>query len=140
MELTFLLADAAQADDRGKVSALGIGWTHVQTPTPPMALIAFADLEQDELPTEVVFRFALRTANGESVIVPGQGPFNVEVKVQTPPSENAYAGEPVRLPVSLQISAGMQLQPGIHRFHAEITNGKEQVTEVRSFRVRSADE
>ncbi|WP_100462419.1 DUF6941 family protein [Mycobacteroides abscessus] len=141
MDLTFLLADAAQTDERGKISALGIGWTHIPTPTPPIALFAFADLEQHELPTEVIFRFALRNAAGESVVVPGQGSFSVEMKVAAPPNTDvARAGEPVRLPVSLQINAGIALDPGLYRFHAEITNGKQQVAEVRSFRVRPADE
>ncbi|SHY61702.1 Uncharacterised protein [Mycobacteroides abscessus subsp. bolletii] len=137
MELTFLLADAAQADERGKVSALGIGWTNLPTPTPPIALFAFADLEQDELPAELVFRFALRDASGGTVIVPGEGPFNIEVKSQAKAGgDHSKTGEPVRVPVSLQISAGIPLEPGLYRFHAEVTNGSQQATAVRPFLVR----
>lgn len=47
MKATVLVADAAQAVD-GKIYALGLGWSHVGTPTPPHALIILLDVDWNE--------------------------------------------------------------------------------------------
>ncbi len=58
-----LLADAAQVDAQAKIHALGLGWTHIPTPTPPIAIVSVVELQPEEVPTAFEIKFELLDAD-----------------------------------------------------------------------------
>ncbi|BBZ44177.1 DUF6941 family protein [Mycobacterium parmense] len=136
MKISLLLADAAQADAAsGKVHALGLGWRQCQTPTPPIALVLFLDIDWDETNKKHKLSCQLLTTDGEPVVVMGsQGPqrisFEASAEAGRPPG--AIHGASLRLPLTLNIPAGIPLDPGIYEWRVEI-EGFEQATAVEAF-------
>ena len=116
MKISLFLADAAQADAQsGKVHALGLGWRQCQTPTPPFALVMFVDIDWDETNKQHKLLCQLLTTDGEPVVVMGaQGPqrisFEAAAEAGRPPG--AIHGTSVRMPLTLNIPAGIPLEPG----------------------------
>lgn len=136
MKVSLFLADAAQADAQsGKVHALGLGWRQCQTPTPPFALVLFLDIDWDETNQQHKLTCQLLTTDGEAVMVPGpQGPqrilFEAAAEAGRPPG--AIHGTSVRMPLTLNIPAGIPLEPGIYEWRVEV-DGYEQATAVEAF-------
>ncbi|MDT5147490.1 MAG: hypothetical protein QOC58_2135 [Mycobacterium sp.] len=136
MKISLFLADAAQADTQsGKVNALGLGWRQCQTPTPPFALVAFLDIDWDETNKQHKLRCQLLTTDGEPVVVTGtQGPqrisFEASAEAGRPPG--AIHGTSVRMPLTLNIPAGIPLEPGLYEWRVEV-EGFEQATAVEVF-------
>src|ERR1700751_4968849 len=136
MKISLFLADAAQADvQSGKVHALGLGWRQCQTPTPPFALVIFLDIYWDETNKQHKLTCRLLTTDGDTVVVMGaQGPqpisFEAAAEAGRPPG--AIHGTSVRMPLTLNIPAGLPLEPGIYEWGGEI-QGFEQATAVEPF-------
>ena len=139
MEAILLLPNSAEATSVGTVSALGIGWSMVSTPTPPTAVIIFIKVPWDQTNTRHQLRLHLVDADGNDVMI-----------AQTPTGEAAplevqadfEVGRPPGLPhgtdidqvMSLNIAAGMPLIPGeTYQWRVQI-NGEEKA--ARSFLVR----
>lgn len=136
MKISLFLADAAQADPQsGKVNALGLGWRQCQTPTPAFALVLFVDIDWDETNEQHKLKCQLLTTDGEPVSIPGpQGPqkiqFEANAEAGRPPG--AIHGTSVRMPLTLNIPAGMQLDPGMYEWRVEV-EGFERATVVEAF-------
>ena len=136
MKISLFLADAAQADvQSGKVHALGLGWRQCQTPTPPFALVIFVDIDWDETNKQHKLTCRLLTTDGDTVVVMGaQGPqpisFEAAAEAGRPPG--AIHGTSVRMPLTLNIPAGIPLEPGIYEWRVEV-EGFEQATSVEPF-------
>lgn len=136
MKISLLLADAAQADAQsGKVNALGLGWRQCQTPTPAFALVMFLDIDWDETNKQHKLKCQLLTTDGEPVTVMGpQGPqrivFEAAAEAGRPPG--AIHGTSVRMPLTLNIPAGISLDPGIYEWRVEV-DGFERATAVEPF-------
>jgi hypothetical protein len=140
VNLTVLLADAAQIDASNKISALGMGWTHTTAPSPPMAVVGFVELEQADLPFTLAIRMELRDADDTLVTMEtaeGPRPVVIEVQAQGNPLEESRAGEPVLVPVAAQLGPGMFSKPGLYAIHVTATREKdgESVHAVRDFLV-----
>ena len=115
-----LLADAAQDDGTGKMNALGLGWTKMSTPTPPMSVIFFADLDAGDLgrPHKVVC--SLRDESGVTATLPGTDD-GVSVDVELPEVSAADMSEgPLRISMVIQVGPGMPLRVGAYRWVAEV--------------------
>lgn len=136
MKVSLLLADAAQADSQsGKVHALGLGWRQCQTPTPPFALVLFVDIDWDETNKQHKLKCQLLTTDGEPVTVPGPHgprPMLFEVGAEAGRLPGAIHGTAVRMPLTLNIPAGISLEPGIYEWRVEV-EGFEQATAVEAF-------
>ncbi|MFY2858768.1 DUF6941 family protein [Mycobacterium sp. THU-M104] len=136
MKVSLFLADAAQADAQsGKVNALGLGWRQCQTPTPAIALVLFLDIDWNETNKQYKLTCQLLTTDGEPVAVPGpHGPqqisFEAVAEAGRPPG--AIHGTSVRMPLTLNIPAGIPLEPGIYEWRVEIA-GFDQATAVEAF-------
>lgn len=140
MNLTVLLADAAQIDLSNKVSALGMGWTHTRAPSPPMAIIAFVELTQADLPFTLGIRMELKNADDTLVMMEtpeGPRPVVIEVQAQGEPLEESRAGEPVLVPVAAQLGPNMFTEAGLYAVHVTATREKdgESVHGIRDFLV-----
>jgi hypothetical protein len=100
VRVSLLLADSAQADQSGKVHALGLGWTTTTTPLPPFALVIFLDIDWDETNQPHNLRCELLSEDGEPVRVPGpfgQQPIVVEAQAEAgrpPGAIHGTAGAP----------------------------------------------
>ncbi|WP_324667212.1 hypothetical protein MUW33_1880 [Mycobacterium canetti] len=136
MKVSLFLADAAQADaGSGKVHALGLGWRQCQTPTPPFALVLFLDIDWDETNKQHKLTCQLLTTDGEPVIVSGpQGPQAIlfEAAAEAGRAPGAIHGTSVRMPLTLNIPAGIPLEPGIYEWRVEV-EGFELATAVEAF-------
>jgi hypothetical protein len=136
MKIGVFLADAAQADvQSGKVHALGLGWRQCQTPTPPFALVVFLDIDWDETNKQHKLTCQLLTADGETVTITGpQGrqPISFEASAEAGRPPGAIHGTSVRMPLTLNIPAGIPLEPGIYEWRVEV-EGFEQATAVEAF-------
>ncbi|MBW0019162.1 MAG: hypothetical protein JO236_16670 [Mycobacterium sp.] len=136
MKITLFLADAAQPDAQsGKVHALGLGWRQCQTPTPAFALVVFLDIDWDETNKLHKLTCQLLTTDGEPVTVPGpNGRQRIlfEASAEAGRLPGAIHGTPVRMPLTLNIPAGIPLEPGIYEWRVEI-QGFEQATAVETF-------
>lgn len=136
MRITLFLADAAQADPQsGKVNALGLGWRQCQTPTPAFALVLFVDINWDETNEQHKLKCQLLTTDGDPVILPGlHGPqpmlFEAAAEAGRPPG--AIRGTSVRIPLTVNVPAGIPLEPGIYEWRVDV-EGFEQATVVEAF-------
>ena len=144
MKALLLLADSAQVDDRAKLYALGLGWSHIGSPTPPIAVVFMIDLEPHEVPSSLMIQLELRDANGRVAHLPSPTPdearpFILRAEMEAKRDE-ASSGEPIMVPGVFQIGPGLQLDPGTYTFHLIVGRdlGKDEVEADRSFRVRSA--
>jgi hypothetical protein len=141
MKISLFLADAAHADAQsGKVHALGLGWRQCQTPTPPFALVVFLDIDWNETNKQHKLTCQLLTTDGEPVVVMGtHGPqpisFEAAAEAGRPPG--SIHGTSVRMPLTLNIPAGIPLEPGIYEWRVEV-EGFEQATAVEAFVVLGA--
>ncbi|MCN4164329.1 DUF6941 family protein [Mycobacterium tuberculosis] len=136
MRVSLFLSDAAQADAQsGKVHALGLGWRQCQTPTPPFALVLFLDIDWDETNKQHQLKCQLLTADGDPVVVPGpHGPQRIlfEAAAEAGHAPGAIHGTSVRMPLTLNIPAGIPLEPGIYEWRVEV-EGYERATAVEAF-------
>lgn len=136
MKVSLFLADAAQADaGSGKVNALGLGWRQCQTPTPPFSLLLFLDIDWDETNKQHKLTCQLLTTDGDPVIVSGPtGPQRIifEAAAEAGRAPGAIPGTSVRMPLTLNIPAGIPLEPGIYEWRVEV-EGFELATTVEAF-------
>lgn len=136
MKISLFLADAAQADAQsGKVHVLGLGWRQCQTPTPPIALVLFLDIDWNETNKKHKLSCQLLTTDGEPVVVMGaQGPqrisFEASAEAGRPPG--SIHGASLRLPLTLNIPAGIPLDPGVYEWRVEVEDFEE-ATAVEAF-------
>lgn len=136
MNISLFIADAAQADvQSGKVHALGLGWRQCPTPTPPLTLVLFLDIDWVETNKRHTLTCQLLTTDGDPVMVVGpQGPqpilFEASAEVGRP--AGAIHGTSVRMPLTINIPAGLPLDPGIYEWRAEV-DGFERTTAVEPF-------
>lgn len=140
MNLTVLLADAAQVDSRNKVHALGMGWTHTQAPSPPMAVVAFVELDPSELPFDLKFHLELHDSNKTPVTMltpEGSRPVVVDAEVHGSPRDESREGEPLIVPIVAQFGPGVITTPGSYSVHVTTTRQKsgEAVQATRDFLV-----
>ena len=136
MKISLLLADAAQADAQsGKVNALGLGWRQCQTPTPGFALVLFLDIDWDETNKQHRLTCQLLTTDGDPVTVQGpQGPQRIlfEAAAEAGRLPGAIHGTSVRMPLTLNIPAGIPLEPGLYEWRVEV-EGFEMATAIEPF-------
>jgi hypothetical protein len=137
-----LLADAAQLDPRGKLHVLGLGWTHISSPGPPMAIVAIAELEPAEVPATFDIRFELLDAEQQPLTLPQDSePLVIRGEGATEPIAVWAREEPTVAPLVVALGPGLPLEPGPHYFRATWTLGSGQTaTELIRFHVNAPDQ
>jgi len=142
MKVTVLLADSAQADQAGKVHALGLGWTLTGSPSPPMAVVLLIDVEWTETNQKYRVKAELLTADGRPVMAEGPAApvpvaFEGEFEVGRPPG--IPHGTPGRLPVAVNIGPGLPLVPGQRYVWRATVDGHHEDGWDAGFLVREAE-
>lgn len=134
-----MLADAALIDQQTKVHALGLNWTNMPSPTLPMAIVVFTELEQSELPAALSLKIQLldsnqkpagaRTNDGklEPIVIEGVG--------TAAPWEESRRWEPLRMPWSVAIGP-IALDPGNYIFRVTVSRAGADDTLVEDLRFR----
>ncbi len=111
MKVTLFNADTAQLDPRGKVHALGIGWSWIPTPTPPMAVVAIVDLDEDDQSDAEVLLTVELVGPDNRIVHPsdGSGAITATIAVKPDPDSPRMMGV-------LNIGDGVPLSAGRHRW------------------------
>lgn len=137
MKIQVLLADFAQSDDRGKINAIGIGWTTVPTPLPQhaVAILFQADWHESNEPHQ--FSLDLVDEDGQLVQFIGedgeQAPFmNLEGQFEVGRPPGLTKGTPLTQALSVNMPPGMPLAPA-HRYEYRVKVGE--VVSTASFSV-----
>lgn len=140
MEIVLLLANGAEVGANGLVYALGLGWSHVSTPTPPGAVVIMIKVPWDQ--TNQPHQFVLKLVDGDGRDVM----LGLDQAGQPAPLQVMgvfEAGRPSGFPPGtamdqmqvINIGPGLALTPGTtYQWRLEI-NGQDPA--VRSFFVRS---
>lgn len=111
MKVTLFNADSAQLDPRGKVHALGIGWSWLPTPTPPMAIVAIVDLEDtDQADKEILLTVELLDSDGH-IVHPSDGSGAISATIAIKPDLDTP-----RMMGVLNIGDGLPLPSGSYRW------------------------
>lgn len=123
MQLTVHLADAAQPDLAGKVSALGLGWSYIGTPMPPHALVLFVEVEPSEANVEHHLTCDLLDEDGQPVSFNGEPAlhFDGELSVGAAP-DAVIPGAVITQAFAFPIPAGIPLPAG-RRWEYRVTVG-----------------
>lgn len=143
MQALLLLADSAQADQAGKVHALGIGWSQTGSPTPPLAILLFIDCPWDQTNRRHKIEITLLDADGHPVSFE-TGPLGqpvpavlIEAEFEAGRPPGAPRGTSLRqTPLVINLGPGLPLVPGQkYEFHLKI-NGEHMDSSMAAFHVR----
>ncbi|MGQ4617665.1 hypothetical protein [Nocardia sp. R7R-8] len=121
MIVTLVTADSAQPDpSTGKAHALGIGWSWVGTPTPPISFIAIIDRDESDLEhAEISLVFELVDVEDKLVAL---GADSDALRVQAVITVDQQSD---RFAIPFSLGAGLPLVPGTYSWRASDTSGKE---------------
>ncbi|GAA3430963.1 hypothetical protein GCM10018954_005640 [Kutzneria kofuensis] len=139
MDLTILLADAAQVSHDQKVSALGLGWTATQAPLPPHAVVVFFEIDWNETNQRVHTKIILVNADGHPVrqqTETGEQEIFAEGEMEFGRPPGLPAGTPITFPITFGIAPGIQLPSGRYEWRASV-DGHEKTHWRRAFLVMS---
>lgn len=137
MKITLLLADFAQADQQGRVNALGLGWKTCPTPLPPLGLVVFLDIDWNETNQPHKLMCDLLTADGQPVMISGplgSQPVHIEAQVEAGRPPGTIHGTAARMPLAINIAGGTPLAPGRYEWRVGVEGFPEE-TAVEAFLV-----
>lgn len=123
MKITLHLADAAQPDQAGKVSALGLGWSYISTPLPAHAIVVFIEVDPHEAGKEHKFVIDLVNEDGKVAAVEGgRKAFQGDGGVNIAPDPGSLPGAPQIHAFAFPVPAGIPLPPN-NRWEYRLTAG-----------------
>ena len=141
MEALVLLADAAQVDPAGKIHLLGGGWAVTGPAMPPHAVVALVDVPWDLTGRPHTVTLELIDADGNVVAVPnpdGTELVRIVQQVEVSRPDDLPSGVELRVPVVVEIGAGLPCVPGQrYRWQVEV-NGETRAHWSAGFFVRAA--
>ncbi len=124
MEAHLLLADFAQGDGTGKVSAIGLGWSVTTSPTPHHSLVVVLKVGWEEANNPHHMSLDLLTADGlHAVQVPspvGAQPLRVEVDFEVGRPPGTPIGSSVDHSLAINVGPGLPLSAGRYEWRMEI--------------------
>lgn len=139
MRVSLLLADFAQADQQGKVHAIGLAWTNITTPLPPFAVVIIVDIGWDETNEPHRLTCELLDDDGRPVGVPGpvgMQPLRFEMQVEAGRPPRTLHGTAFRSALAVNVSGGVPLPPGRYQWRASV-DGFDEATTTESFLVNA---
>lgn len=122
MDLSVHLADAAQPDQFGKVSALGLGWSQIATPMPPHALVVFVEFDPSEVEQVQPFSVDLVDEDARPVVINGAPAFHGEGGIQMALTAATVPGAPITQAFAFPVPPGIAL-PGGRRWQYRVVCG-----------------
>lgn len=122
MKLTLHLADAAQSDQLGKVSALGLGWSQAGTPLGPHALVLFVEVDSSETNRSHHFVIDLVTEDGHPATLNGELAFRGEGDITVGAPDAILPGATVTQAFAFPVPPGLPL-PANRRWEYRVTVG-----------------
>lgn len=137
MKLAVYLTDSAQADERGKLFALGLGWRTCGVPVPGFAVVVLLEVDWDETNRPHQLVCELLTEDGHPVAVDtpvGQQVIRIEATAEAGRPPGTVHGDPARVPLVFGFPPGLPLQPARYQWRASIL-GFDDVTESEFFTV-----
>jgi hypothetical protein len=137
VRLAVYLADSAQADERGKLSALGLGWRTCGSPTPFFAVVVLFEVDWDETNTPHRLVCELLTEDGESVTLEtpvGEQRIRLEAVAEAGRPPGTVHGDPARVPIVFAFPPGLPLPPARYQWRASV-EGFADATAVEFFTV-----
>jgi hypothetical protein len=129
MEAHILLADAAQSDQRGKIHALGLGWSTTLTPTPPQAVVILIKVPWNQANQRHTLEAELVTEDGQPVMIPGplgDQPVKIEGEFEAGRPAGLPHGTPLDMSLAFGIQQGMPLRPGRYVWRLSINGHSEE--------------
>jgi hypothetical protein len=117
MDVTVLLADAAQTAKDGKVYALGLGWSNTTTPLPAQAVVVLFEVPWDETNQQFNAVLQLVDADGHAVqqsTPMGEQPVRVDINFEAGRSPGMIRGSSTTMPIAIQLPPSLPLLPGRH--------------------------
>jgi hypothetical protein len=135
VRVSLFLADYAQSDDKGKVNAIGLAWTNIQTPLPPFAVVLIVDIDWSE--TNEPHRVTCELLNDDGQPVEVQGPVGAqplrfEMQVEAGRLPRTIHGTAFRSALAVNVGGGMPLPAGRYQWRASVA-GFEAATATESF-------
>jgi hypothetical protein len=122
MKITLHLADAAQPDQLGKVSALGLGWSFIGTPMGPHAIVAFIEVDPSEAGKPHKFQIALINEDGKEAAINGHKAFEADGDFNIASDPGAVAGATQVHAFAFPVPPGLAL-PVAKRWEYRMTVG-----------------
>lgn len=142
MKATLILADAAQHDPAGKVHALGLGWSVIGSPSPPIALVMLIDCPWDETNQKHKMLIELVDADGRTVSFQNgplgdpQPAVHLEAEFESGRPPGFPPGTPIRQQMVVNMPGGMPL-PVDQKYEFRLTiDGNPQDSTLAAFYVR----
>lgn len=120
MEAIILLANASNMTANGQLNILGLGWDVIgPAPLPSHVVVVVMRQLPGDPPRQL--RFALRLVNErDEAVVLGTGESRQPVEVHSEIAVGRTEGRPAGLPggamVSVEMAAGLPLDPGVHEW------------------------
>jgi hypothetical protein len=134
VEAQLILCDAAIADNEGKVSMLGAGWSMTTTPTPPQAVAVLVKVPWDRSNQKIPLKLEMFGEDGATVEV-GSGDEKVPIRAES----SVEVGRPAGVAPGSLLNAAfvlnvpqLPLSPGRYEWRLEIA---EEIL-VAAFQVR----
>jgi hypothetical protein len=140
VRLSLFLADYAQSDEKGKINAIGLGWTTTGTPLPAFAVVIILDIDWSETNEPHQVTCELLTDDGQQVMVPGpvaSQPLRFEVVAEAGRPPGIAHGTAIRTSLSVNVGAGVPLAPGRYQWRASVERFDDATT-TESFLVHAA--
>lgn len=124
VDVTILLADAANLDDAGRVNALGLGWEIIgPPPLSGFTVIVKLTASEERRGERFTIRLQLLDSTGTPVVW-GQKdpaePLDVQFNVEVSRASTVPAGMKEGAAVILEMGPGLLLEPGIHEWVASV--------------------
>ena len=139
MRISLFLADYAQADDKGKIHAIGLTWVNVSTPLPPFAVVIVVDIDWSETNQPHQLTCELLNDDGQPVEVKGpvgEQPLRFGMRVEAGRPPGTSHGSVFRSASAINVAGGLPLPPGRYQWRATV-DGYPDATATESFVVDS---
>jgi len=124
MKLTLHLADAAIGDSNGKVSALGLGWSIIDSPMPAHALVLFVEIDPDEAGRKHTMVGDLVNEDGRIAAVDQDHAYHFDGEFEIAAAGPTTAGAGLMQAFAIPVPPGIALAPG-RRWEYRVTVGGE---------------
>jgi hypothetical protein len=134
VKVSVFVADFAQVDDRGKLSAIGMAWSTVGSPLPPHGIAIILEVDWHEANERRSFVLELLDEDGEPVSFDesGEPALRLEGGFEVGRPPGLAKGTPLFQAFAVNIPGGLPLPAG-HRYEYRVSVGE--VTSAAGFAV-----
>jgi hypothetical protein len=134
LQAQLLLCDAAIADDKGKVSMLGAGWSVTSSPAPPQAVAVLIKVPWDRANQKLSLKLDMLDGDGNAVQIDAGNakiPIHGEGTIEVGRPPGVDPGSPLDAAFVLNVPP-LPLEPGRYEWRLELA----ELEVTSSFQVR----